>query len=146
MKGGDISNEQAPRIVFTWEHLLFRIPIKSEKLEAKYIRRGSYRKALDLWEEERVVRRLLHDTAWRRSIPVDILVIEHPQGFVDLLRDRLDSNNYPCNRLYCSSPQEFSQELAFMPEITAVYHADPRAPFLYGSKGKFMPDLARPSL
>lgn len=109
------------------------------------MRRGSYRKALDLWEEEPIVRRLVQDTSWRRGLPVDILVTEHPQGFANILRERLDNNNYPCNRLYCHSPQEFSQELAFMPEITTVYHADPRAPFLYGSKGSFM-DISRPSL
>lgn len=121
------------------------MPIKDEKLEAKLVSRGKYKRALDLWEEERLMKVLLHDTSWRRQIPVDILVCEHPRGFADLLRERLDNNNYPCNRLYCFSPQDFSQELAFMPEITAVYHADPRAPFLYGSKGQFM-DLSRPSL
>lgn len=148
MKEGDIDNRSAPRVVFVWEGLLAQLPPESRRIEHSLCRRRKFSKALDLWEQNEHMRHALVDITWRSDVAVDLLCIHPEGGFSRELKRRLDLDEYPYGHLYSMSLMRFDQELAYLPNVIAVYHAIPDRPFLYGRRGRLVssPDQFLPLL
>lgn len=142
MKGGDISNRSSPRVVIVWENLIGQLPEQKYGKEARLVARKKWERALDLWVTNEQILHLVLDGWVRRDLNFDVLCT-HPLGFAKHLNQRLEREGFPFGHMYNHSLMEFDQQLAYLPNVIAVFHGEENRPFLFGGRGQYLPPGSR---
>lgn len=136
MEGGDISNEFPPRILLVFEGLIGLLPGKKAEAQfAVYRRTRRYTKAAGLFELNEPVARRIWELTWRFRRAVDAVTFLGEE-FVAPIQQRMDDEQLPIGHLVATQPHLLARELAYRPDIVAVYDPDPNHAFTYGSKGR----------
>jgi hypothetical protein len=136
MQGGDISAEVPPRILVVFEGLIGLLPgRKAEAQFALYRRTHRYAKAAALFELNDAAVRRIWDMTWRHRHAVDAVTFLGEE-FAEPLRDVMDREQVPIGHLTVTEPHLLARELAYRPDIVAVYDANPANALTYGAKGR----------
>lgn len=140
MQDGDLSNEVAPRLMFVFEGVVGQLRGPAAELREKgMLRLHRWAKAVECWEIPDVARAVLWDAAWRYSYRFDI-VTHRPAGFAKALVPLLDEADIPYTQVRSWRPDVLARRMVTMPELQAVYFADPANRFTYGGRGVFLPE------
>jgi len=139
MEKGDISNVEASRVVFVFEHTIGYLPDKATAAKEKALCAArSWRRAVDCWEIPEHVHALLWDLTWRYDCKFDAVTFK-PAKFGVALHERLKEENLPFANLWADTPSSFAHRLTFLPSVMAVYDAEISRQFTYGGKGVHVP-------
>jgi len=142
MRHGDISSRTAPRLVFVWEHLLAHLPTERRRDWDKIMRRqrkhGKTSEALALWVTDTTMMAQVWRTHWNHDYGLDVITYL-PEPFEEPLRQRLDAERTPFGNVTATTPERFAYE-ANTPGIARVFDVEPERSWVYGSKGRFVPD------
>lgn len=138
MENGDISNEVVPRLVLTFENLLGLLPDK--KAEAKaytYARMGWWKRAIAVFEINELLARKIWDVTWRLNFQVDVITFISPEA-AKQIEQRLLDEDLPIRRVWYADKTKLARQISYMPDLAAIYHADPELQLTFGSKGRFL--------
>ena len=137
MKHGDLSAEVAPRIVVVFEGIVGILPDPHDKKYLKAIEKKHWAEAIRFWHlNEMVLAKFWYLTA-KRSLNIEVCTWLGPE-MAEAIRDLLDENNIPVRDVWHSTPAKLSRELAWLPDIIAVYDSDSNHVFTFGGKGKIV--------
>lgn len=146
MKNGDISNEVVPRLALVFEGLVGVLSSPREQaVEALARKAKRWKRAVSAYSLNDPMVRRIWDTTWRLGFNIDVVTFLG-EGFCSALRERLeDEDQLPISKVWASTPQRLSREIAYMPELAAIYDPDPSHRFTYGGKGRII-DPTHPEL
>lgn len=137
MRGGTLDNKVLPRIVVVFDGSLGYVPTElAEQFNIHYILREREH-AVSLMRLDKLMTAKLLDITRRLEINVDLVTWMEPE-YADLISDMMNSYSIPVRSCFPSSPQELARDLAYNPDIVAVYDPDPANMFVYGSKGIYL--------
>lgn len=138
---GDISNQLPPRMLITFEGVIATLP---EARTAKFNRAVAmhrYRRAMECYEPNAHAIAVVWDWTWRRDVKVDVVSF---LPYEDEITRVLDRTGMPYSRLWCSpGPDALATQLAYLPDVVSVLHADSTRPFAYGGKGLYITHTQR---
>lgn len=138
MENGDISNEVVPRLVLTYENLLGLLPDKKASAKfSTYAKFGRWKAAIGVFETNEMLARKIWDVTWRFNFQIDVITFLHEDA-VKHIEARLDDEDLPIRRVWFAEPHKLSRQISYMPDLAAVYHADPALQLTFGSKGRFL--------
>ena len=138
MYKGDISNEVSPRLVVVFEGLLGVLPnarVRAAESVARKARR--WKKAVSLWEINELAGRAIWDVTMRKHQTVDVATYLGEE-FAEALAERLDDENLPISKVWATEPHLLARELAYRPDLAAIYDPNPAHQFTYGGKGRIL--------
>ena len=141
MMHGDLSNRLLPRVLIVFEGVIATLP---DARRAKYDRAVSlhrYRRAMECYEPNAHAVSVVWDWAWRRDIKVDVV------SFIPFLSEVervLEKTGMPYSHLWFAKDADvLAGQLAYMPDVVSVLHADETRPLAYGSKSLYVTDTQR---
>jgi hypothetical protein len=133
MRGGDLSADSAPSIVFLWEGCIATVHTDDYKHYAKAVRKKRYDDAIAL----AVPNDPLLQRIWRVERHYDLnfyLASFLPAAAKPALERWVDEHHLPFSWVYCVTPDQLSRELASDPSIEALYVGDEKVGVWMGSK------------
>jgi hypothetical protein len=142
---GDLSNRLPPRWLFVFEGVIGQVPpprVAEYKLATRLHR---WRRAVDCFELEDHVRKVIWDLTWRRDYRFDVVTFLG-QSFAEHLERRLDRESLPFSNVWAVDEQTLAQRLTFMPDVQYVIHGDPARHLSYGPRGLLVTDPRRLTL
>lgn len=138
MERGDISNEISPRLVIVYENLLGLLPTKAHQAKAaSYVKFHRWKRAVNVFETNDILARRLWDVTFRLRFQVEVLTYLDEQA-VEHIQKRMDDEDMPVSRVWFMQPHVLSRELAYMPQVAAIYDPNPAHQFTYGSRGRII--------
>lgn len=137
MENGDISNEVVPRLVIVYEGLLGLLPKKSESKFDIAVRFGRWKRAVDLFETNDLLARKIWDVTWRYNFSVDVVTFLGDKARAQIAA-RLENEDLPIRRVWETEPNNLSRQIAYMPDLGAIYFANEQLKYTFGSKGRFL--------
>jgi hypothetical protein len=105
-----------------------------QRQERTFLRLHQWSLAMDLWELEPKVCDWIF-TVVGYGYPVDVITW-HPQGFADLISEKLWANDVPINEVHATEYRLISHRFATDNEVRCVYDPDPAHRFGYGFKAR----------
>lgn len=142
MQRGDISSEVVPKIIIVFEGAVGFLPADREAEYDRAVRKQRWVDAMYCWSLDEHMLRKIWDLAFRRSLTIEIVTFVS-QPFADVLAARLDEEDMPVHRVWHTTPAKLSRQLAYMPDVAAIYDADEAHVFTYGSKGHVLTDVSQ---
>lgn len=139
MKHGDLSNQPSPRIVVVFEGAIGILPKENEKKYHKAVNKKHWTEAVGYYELQELMLRKILDLTWRQNFNVQIVTWMGEEA-ANAIKQVLDEENIPVRGVFSSTPSRLSRDLAYNPDIMAVYDPDPDHRFTYGSKGVVLLD------
>lgn len=143
MQGGDLSNELPPRFIFVLEPLLASVSPRQARAQRLDLKLHRWKSAVDRLEWNTYALSTMWNTVWRLGIRFDVATYTSTdEGWLTALRDRLDLENVPVSTVLAyRTPQELALKLAYLPDVRAVFDADPTRSLVYGRRGRsVLPD------
>lgn len=138
---GDLSNQLPPRMLIVFEGVLATIPKEREAKFNRAVAMHRYRRAVDCFECNRHAIAVVWDWTWRRDVKVDVVSFMPYEDEITRLLERL---GMPFSRMWCSpGPDDLASQLAYMPDVLSVIHADSTRPLAYGGKGLYINDTQK---
>lgn len=139
MYKGDISNEQVARLVVVWEGLLALPPDEPKGVTRLFKGRAkkSAMREVNAYTLNELLARRIWDVVWRKHMSVDVVTflgVDH-EPFV---RHWVEHHHLPVGHVWSTDPDILARELAYRPDIAAVFDPDEGRRFRYGSKGRLM--------
>ena len=142
MRGGDISNEVTPRLLFVYEDVLakqVRTPVAPRRFMK---RRANWHLLISTYEVDQLLAARLWMVVGRLGVRFDAVTFL-PAEAVPHIREHLESENIPVAHVRSyDSPQALADALAYMPDVIGVYDLPARA-VAYGGKGQDIGQLDR---
>lgn len=140
MRHGDLSNKPSPRLVIVFEGAVATIPVERTELAHKMEKKGDWEGLITrCYELNDLMLRKILDLTWRENFNVQIVTWMGEKAAI-AIKQLLDEENIPVQGIFHSTPSRLSRDLAYNPDIMAVYDPDPDHRFTYGSKGVFLVD------
>jgi len=145
MQGNDIGGEFVPRLVIVFEGLIGLLPTKTAEVKAQSLLRfNRYRRFVNQFEINDALAKRMWDVTWRYNMEVDVVTFTDPR-VVAPLEKRLDKEDLPVRRVWFDEVSLLGRRIATMPQVAAIYDANPDHRFTFGSKGRILnpykPDL-----
>jgi hypothetical protein len=141
---GDIDNAVEPRLLLVWENLVALPPQEAEGVK-RWFQRKTLAKAVNAWTLNSPLALRLYDITYRKGYNVDVVsFMDHE--FEEAIRDWCeDRHHLPVGQVYTTDPDILAREIAWRPEVAAIYDPNPGHIFTWGSKGRIVnsaaPDL-----
>lgn len=145
MKGGDISGDLPPRWLFVWEGVVASLPPGQVARFKLAHRLGRYRRAVQCWETEPHVAKVLNDLFWRRDYRFDVVTFLGPE-YEEHIQRRLDRDQLPFSNVWAMDEESLTRRLVYMPDVQYVVHGDPARHLTYGHRGLLVTDPGALSL
>lgn len=139
VKHGDLSNKPSPRIVVVFEGAVGIIDQGSQKTFDRLSKRGRWIQAMKCYALQEIMLRKLLDLTYRENFNVQIVTWLGEEA-ASAIKQIMDEENIPVLGVFASTPSRLSRDLAYNPDIMAVYDPDPDHRFTYGSKGVVLLD------
>ena len=86
-----------------------------------------------------MVRRILW-LFFKKNLNIEV-VTYLGDDFAEELAEWLDDEMVPVSRVWSTTPDALSRNIAYMPDLHTVYDPDPERWLAYGSKGRFISDI-----
>lgn len=136
MQGNDISNRLPPRWLIVFEGVIAELPEPSDRAAFNFYRRTrAYKRAVRTYQVNTHTAKVLWDMVWRRDYKFDVVTFL-PSQCTEHVRDWIDEHNIPAaNVRHYPSPAHLAQQLAYLPDVYAVVHAEAANRFTYGDRG-----------
>lgn len=136
MLHGDLDNRLPPRWLVTFEGVIARHAMPRDRLRYdSYCRIHAWKRAMDTFEPDKHSIKVLWDLTWRQEYKFDVVTFL-PERIADRCKEWIDRYNIPAANLFrFDAPAGLAQDLAFMPDVYAVVHAEPSNRFTYGDRG-----------
>lgn len=136
MQNGDIDNRLPPRWLVVFEGVIGQHPeITDREAYDFYLRLRAHKRAVRTFKPNTHSIKVLWDLTWRQDYKFDVATFL-PERCTNHVTAWLAQRNVPCaNVRHYPSPAHLGQELAFMPDVYAVVHAEPGNRFTYGNRG-----------
>jgi hypothetical protein len=128
-----------PRLVVVFEGAVGIVPDDQRKLYAKLCQKNKWWQAIDCYELNGHMLSKLLDLRWRLDINVNLVTWLGDEA-AEAIQERMDDEGIPVGGCFASTPSRLTRELAYAPDIVAVYDPDPDHVFTYGSKGVVLTD------
>lgn len=142
MRYGELSNSPSPRIVIAFEGIIGNPPDNPSKKYLRAMRRHNWYGIIAGYELNEMSLRKLLDLTWRQNLNIDIVTWHYEEG-AQAVNDILDRQGIPVRGCFASTPEKLARDLAYNPDIVAVYDSDPEHCFTFGSKGIYVTDLSQ---
>jgi hypothetical protein len=142
MQHGDLSSEVVPKILIVFEGAIGHLPPDKEASYQKFLRKQRWVDALYCWSLDEQMLRKIWDLSFRHSLTVEIITFIS-QPFADVLAARMDEEDMPVHRVWHTTPAKLSRQLAYMPDVSAVYDPDEAHVFTYGARGRVVTDASQ---
>lgn len=136
---GDISNVVQPRVLLVFEGALGHI--SGSDVEEFNIRAsdGLWFEAWQVWTLNDLMAAKLWDVTRRQFIQVEVVTFvvpaEHSEAGAKGLEEFMELHNLPVSAVHAWTPKKLARELAYMPDIAAVYDPNPESWAMFGRKG-----------
>ena len=140
MLKGDLSNKMLPRLVVVFEGAVGVVPDDRRKSYFKLCQKKRWQQAINCYELNDLMLSKLLDLRWRQDVNVNLVTWLGDEAAV-AIQDRMDEEGIPVGGCFASTPSRLSRELAYAPDIIAVYDPDPDHIFTFGSKGIILTDV-----
>ncbi len=140
MLKGDLSNKMLPRLVVVFEGAVGVIPDDKRKAYIKFCQKKRWRDAVKCYELNDLMLSKLLDLRWRQDVNVNLVTWLHEDAAM-AIEERMDDEGIPVGGCFYSTPSKLTRELAYAPDIVAVYDPDPDHIFTFGSKGVVLTDV-----
>jgi hypothetical protein len=134
---GDIANNPVPRLVMVFEGLIGTFTDKTRGKFDLALRKGQWKKALELVELNELVVKNIYDLVYRQNFVVDIVTFIDPE-FAEELEIFLEEEQVPVARIYFTTVERLSRSISNRPDIAAIYDGNNSHRFTYGSKGRMV--------
>lgn len=136
MQGGDISNRLPPRWIVVFEGVIGTLPnahtVKEFEFSCKI---RAWKHAVTVFEPRGHSVKVLWDMTWRKDYKFDVVTFL-PEKCAKHVTSWIDQRNIPAaNVWHYPDAARLGQELAFMPDVYAVIHANPSNRFTFGDRG-----------
>lgn len=134
MKGNDLSNVVASRIIVVFEGLLGWLDAGKVDEYTKHVAEEHWNSAVSCFTfNNDVINRILYLT-WKSNYNIHV-VTWFPQQAADVIADRLDSLSIPVRSVFSSTPEDMAKMLVYNNDITCIYDPVPQHVLTFGSKG-----------
>lgn len=140
MYKGDLSNKMMPRLILVFEGAVGVVPEDKKREYAKACQKKKWWDAIRCYDLNDMMLAKILDLHWRRDINVSV-VTWLSQDAALAIEERMDEEGIPIRGCFFSKPAKLARELAYMPEVMAIYDPDPDHVFTYGSKGVVITDV-----
>jgi hypothetical protein len=137
MEKGDLSNRVEPRLVIVFETLIASFTNVSRGKFDLALRKGQWKKALQQVEINELVAKNILDLVYRKNFTIDIVTFIDPD-FADALEEFLEDEAIPFGHVNFTTVERLSRQIAYRPDIAAIFDGDPNHAFTYGAKGKYV--------
>lgn len=139
MQSGDLSNQPSPRLVVVFEGAVGILPKNDEKEFNRLAKRNNWSLAISLFQLQDLILRKLMDLTYRQNFNVQ-LVTWMGEEAANEIQSVMDEENIPVRGCFASTPSRLARDLAYNPDIMAVYDPDPDHRFTFGAKGVVLLD------
>jgi hypothetical protein len=127
-----------PRLLIVFEGAIGVLPVDKQAAFDKAVRKRRWWEAIDLYELNELILSKILDLHWRLDINITVVTWMGEDAELAISM-RLDDEGIPVGTM-SSSPNRLARELAYRPDIMAVYDPDPAHVFTYGGKGVVLTD------
>lgn len=132
MRDNQLSDQIAPTIVVVFDDLLgVREQVPDDlrhRIKKLLLGHG------ERWTISPDVEAAVSNLLWRLDANLEVVTFTAPEGRV---ADLLEAAHFPAMARATTS-QDLARELAYRPDIIAVYHPYPEHQFRYGPKGRYI--------
>ena len=139
MLKNDISNVVQPRVLLVFEGALGHIDERDILEFNKLASYGLWAGAWGCWSVNDLMAAKLWDVTRRQFIQVEVVTFvvppEHSEVAAEGLEEMLELHSLPVSAVHAWTPKKLARELAYMPDIAAVYDANPDTWAMFGRKG-----------
>lgn len=137
MQGGDISNQLPPRWIVVFEGVIGVHPTDADRTRYEWWAKSrAWKRAVDTFQLEPHASKVLWDMVWRRDMKFDVATFLPTPRAGRLVTDWLDRYNLPVSGVWSyHDPSQLGQQLAYLPDVYAVVHANENNRFTYGDRG-----------
>ena len=136
---GDISNVVQPRVLLVFEGALGHINGRDIEEFNKLASYGLWAGAWGCWSINELMAAKLWDVTRRQFIQVEVVTFvappEYSEPAAEGLEEMLELHSLPVSAVHAWTPKKLARELAYMPDIAAVYDANPETWAMFGRKG-----------
>lgn len=130
---GNLGIERRSVTIFVFEELIAHLERPS--FEKWALKGHKWAVALDCWEFDTDVCNWMYELMHRHNAVLDVMTW-HPQGFADLVHERLWDIDIPVLSAKSAVFESVSPRLAIDDEVICVFDADPDHRFSYGFKSR----------
>ena len=145
MYKGDISNVVQPRVLLVFEGALGFIAGDAVEEFNALASEGMWGEAWDQWTLNEQMMGKIWQVVQKQSIQVSVVTLIVPQEYSEVagrgLQESLDSHGLPVSRVLAMPSKRLARELAYMPDVAAVYDANLDSWAMFGRKGKALTNV-----
>lgn len=139
MQHGDLSNQVAPKIVVVFEGAIGILSRDNQKHFDKFVKKNDWWSAVNCYDLQDIYLRKLLDLTYRENFNV-VIMTWMGKDAAEALNELMDEENIPIHRVSHSTPERLARDLAYNPDIIAVYDPNPEHRMTYGAKGIHLVD------
>jgi hypothetical protein len=137
---GNLSSQAVPAVLLVFEGALGFLPESEEKRFRKYMDKGHVELAVDLFQFNDYLIRIIWDRHVRGSLAMELVTFLGGDDFARALADRVWAEELPFRSVWATTPARLARKLAIMPDIIRVYDPWPEHQITYGSTGRYIRD------
>lgn len=141
MEGNDLDNRLPPRWLVVFEGVVGQHPKPTDRNSYDFLTKTHlWKRAVATFQPDKHSIKVLWDLTWRQNYKFDVVTFT-PERCQDHIRNWIDRYNIPCaNVWHYPDAAHLGRDLAFMPDVYAVVHAEPSNRFTYGNRGVLVSD------
>lgn len=142
MQNGDLSNKIAPRHVIVFEGGLAGLLPENKKAFQKAYGGKRYWEAIWYWDWNPMMLAQIERVVRTMDVNIEVCTwighnLEH-HDFALAIADELDRMNVPVRSVWASDPFQLAKDLAYLPDIAAIYDPDPDHVLTFGRRGVYL--------
>lgn len=135
MEKGDISNRLPPRWLIVFEGVIGTLTPRGRIEHDFYAKARMWKRAVGAFELDDHTSKVLWDMVWRRDYKFDVVTFLPAKCAVHV-EAWLEDRNVPVSNVRAyAEPAALGKQLAYLPDVYAVVHAESSNRFTYGDRG-----------
>lgn len=138
MQGNDLGSGVEPRLVLVFEGLIGILPNKKAELAyGMNMRLHRWGKAVDQFVLHTKMGHQIYNVTYNKGYNLEALTFLG-EPMADKIMEWIDEENLPIGRVRHNTPDGLARELAYMPDVAAIYHPFQDMTFKLGGKGRYL--------
>lgn len=113
---------------------------KDSRQFGKLMDRRRYDEAVELFELNETMAKVLSDRVWRDARRIDIVTYIGPDNWAEAVSDWLRAAGIPFSSCWATTPQILGRQITYRHDIHRVYDPWEQNKFIYGPKGHWLTD------
>lgn len=141
MKGGDLSNRTAARVLIVFEGLVGYLPADKVPEYEKYLAESRWDEVIHLFTiNSSVLNKILYLT-WNADYNFHV-VTWFPNEAAQAIQLKLEELSIPVRSVFSTTPEKLAKILVNNPDIVAVYDTVPQHVLTFGSKAQLVTEIS----